>query len=125
MKKILNLLVLLIPLVLCSQSRELKIFERVKLDESPDPNYEINEIPVQYEFDVFIVSSKSNPRAYILDAMGLEKITYNGIEYKLIQVDKFVLTQEKIKLGRRTFRLQIFSETGEYNFEIVEFVKKE
>lgn len=118
------LFLLFVPFLSFSQTtRELKVFERVKLDESPEPNYVINEIPVQYEFDVFIVSSKSNPRAYILDTMGLDKITYNGVEYKLIQVNKFNLSREQIKLGRRTFRLQILSDTSEYNFEIVEFVK--
>ncbi|EKT3966455.1 hypothetical protein NTJ12_001517 [Flavobacterium psychrophilum] len=108
-----------------NEKRVIKIFEKVKLDESPEPNYKINECEVYINYDVVTIVSKSNPRIYVLDNYGKNEAVADGITFSIIKAIKFEITPEKVKLGRKTYRLRILLEGGkEANYELVEFIEK-
>ena len=130
MKKLFTVLLVIFSLTAFGQLAEnerrvLKVFETVKLDESPEPNYKINECDVYFNYDVFTIASKSNPRIYILDDYGKTELVMGDITFSLIRATKFEVTPEKFKLGRRTYRLRILlADGGEANYELVEFIEK-
>lgn len=103
------------------KKRAIFIYEKVNLDESPEPNYKINEVPVIVEYSLFTVQSKSNPRVYVLDDYPVTELKMqDGMTYQLIKAKKFIITPEKAQFGNKTYRLQIILAQGEANYEIVE-----
>ena len=116
MKQILFLL-FIFPFLVQAQSRKLVIYEQIAIDKN---NIIVEPADVNQQFETLIIYSRTNPRLYTFDTFGQATFSRDGIDFKVYQIDEFIMSKGKVRDGRRVFNLKVKFTGGEHNYEIFE-----